>query len=454
MNHVIIFANIDRIYPLEHLNFLCIVLARGEDFIWQSRKRSFSYFKQYHKLSLQEKYMKLLSKEIFIKRGHFDDRSIIPSFICYVSSCEPVLMQRFGFLDNSDTYDDFGDIFSYDNGRTWTEFIPRIKSFRTERGRVRYCEHNAVYDSRTEMLLAVSSKGEYKQDGFDGAKNTKLSIEINSYEHKTGKWSNLIDTDFGFEQSFTNSFTEPVITSSGKIIFPVLRVQLDDKGKKVHYDKYRLFMYEVMCIIGELDDSGKYSFYPGKACQIDPARSSRGLSEQCLIELKDGRIAMICRGDNGAYPDRNGFKWVSYSEDDGRSWSKPGPLLYTTGKEVLSSSTGSEIFRSIKNSKIYWIGNPAIDEYPNGNWPRSPLAIFEVDEDSFMLKPEKMLIIDKRQGQDGLKTQLSNFRYYQDRETGDINLFLSRWGEKVNDYRIADYYRYQVSLQETGKALS
>ena len=43
--------------------------------------------------------------------------------------------------------------------------------------------------------------------------------------------------------------------------------------------------------------------------------------------------------------------------------------------------------------------------------------------------------------------QLSNFRYYQDRETGEVVIFLSRYGEQsAKQWMLADYYRYRVAL--------
>ena len=42
---------------------------------------------------------------------------------------------------------------------------------------------------------------------------------------------------------------------------------------------------------------------------------------------------------------------------------------------------------------------------------------------------------------------MSNFRFYQDRETGDVVIFLTRYGEKSEkEWMVADYYRYRVGM--------
>jgi hypothetical protein len=43
---------------------------------------------------------------------------------------------------------------------------------------------------------------------------------------------------------------------------------------------------------------------------------------------------------------------------------------------------------------------------------------------------------------------MSSFRFYQDRLSGDIVLFLSRYGEHdPESWKLADHYRCRVSLE-------
>ena len=42
---------------------------------------------------------------------------------------------------------------------------------------------------------------------------------------------------------------------------------------------------------------------------------------------------------------------------------------------------------------------------------------------------------------------MSNFRFYVDRQTGDLVVFVTRYAERsAKDWMIADYYRYRVEL--------
>jgi hypothetical protein len=181
---------------------------------------------------------------------------------------------------------------------------------------------------------------------------------------------------------------------------------------------------------------------------LAPETSSRGLNENALTQLRDGRIAAVCRGDNSAFPEKRGYKWLSFSADDGESWSSPAPLPATGGEPIESGSNGSALFRSSRNGRLYWMGNLALrGDRANGNWPRSPLVIVEVQEEPFALKHETIFAVDERTFNDSPRVQMSNFRFYQDRQTGDVVIFLTRYGEKSEkEWMMADYYRYRVEM--------
>src|SRR6185436_16340540 len=86
-------------------------------------------------------------------------------------------------------------------------------------------------------------------------------------------------------------------------------------------------------------------------------------------------------------------------------------------------------------------------ERAKGNRPRSPLVIAEVQEEPFALKRETLFAVDERSYNDSPGVQMSNFRFYQDRETGDVVIFLSRYGEQSEkEWMKADYNRYRVEM--------
>ena len=219
-------------------------------------------------------------------------------------------------------------------------------------------------------------------------------------------------------------------------------------GKAVHYKNTWAPVDEAVTVIGEYNSRGGLDWRLGKALNISPEMSSRGLDENAITQLADGRIAAVCRGDNSAFREKPGYKWLSFSSDEGETWSAPVPLPATGGDPIESGANGSALFRSIKNGKLYWMGNLALrGERANDNWPRSPLVVVEVQEEPFALKRDTIFAIDERNYNDSPRVQHSNFRFYQDRETGDLVVFLTRYGEfSEKEWQVADYYRYRVEM--------
>ena len=148
------------------------------------------------------------------------------------------------------------------------------------------------------------------------------------------------------------------------------------------------------------------------------------------------------------FPEKPGYKWVSFSDDNGENWSAAEPLPFTGGEMMESGSNGSTLFRSIKNNKLYWIGNLCIyGERANGNKPRNSLSIAEIQEKPFAVKKDSIWIIDEKGHNDSADLMLSNFRYYQDMLTGDIVLYVTRLGEKgMKRWLEGDCYRYRVEI--------
>jgi hypothetical protein len=223
---------------------------------------------------------------------------------------------------------------------------------------------------------------------------------------------------------------------------------VDAQGQAIHYKNVWAPLDEVVTVIGDYAADGELRWSLGQPLQISAEISSRGLDENALTQLPDGRIAAVCRGDNSAYREKPGYKWLSFSNDDGQNWSTPVPLPATGPGPIESGANGSALFRSIKNGKLYWVGNLALrGERANANWPRSPLVIVEVQEEPFALKRESIFAVDERTYNDSDRVQLSNFRFYQDRSTDDVVIFLSRYGEEsAEQWQRANYYRYRVEL--------
>lgn len=387
---------------------------------------------------------KLLAKEVFLR--HDRGRPVATGFITYISDSQPVLMHCFGREDYSDGYDDYAVQISTDNGQSWSAPEVRWQSSAVPGGRMRYAEPAAFFDAEHQQLIVLIDHTLYPHDKLNV--DADYGLELNVYDSRQGRWIERRELSFGEARTPAMSFSFPIRTARGHLLFPGMRKSVDAAGKAIHYQKTWAPVDEVVTVIGHWGDGNELTFRLGQPLQIEPERSSRGLDENALVELPGGRIAAICRGDNSAFPDRPGYKWLSFSSDDGATWSAPAPLPATGGDPLESGANGCACFRSLKNGRLYWLGNLALrGERPNGNWPRSPLCLVEVQAEPFALERETIFAVDERNFNDSPRVQLSNFRFYQDRQTGDLVIFLSRYGElSEREWAIADYYRYRVEL--------
>ena len=299
--------------------------------------------------------MRVLSKEVFLR---FDGRRPpATGFITYVSQTQPILMHCHGWEDYSDGYDDYAVSLSYDNGRTWSPEEVRWKSSVVPEGRIRFAEPAAFFDPDTEKLVVLTDKTLYPKDKLDTDANYALVLDV--YDPKTRAWSERRELKFPGQRAPAMSFSFPLKTASGRLLFPGQRKTVDASGKAVHFKKGWATVDEMVTVIGEYRGS-EIAWRLGQPLSINPESSSRGLNENALFQLADGRIAAVCRGDNSAFPEKPGYKWSSFSRDDGGTWSAPVPLPATGGEPVESGSNGSALFRSIKNGRLYWMGNLAL----------------------------------------------------------------------------------------------
>jgi hypothetical protein len=387
--------------------------------------------------------MRVLSKEVFAR---CDGRPVCTGFVTYISSTEPVLMHCAGREDYSDAYDDYAYSISRDNGRTWGGPVLFLKGYHVEGGKVRFGEPAAFFDSDTERLIVLYDRSVYPKDTFD----TDLVMEIvmDTYDPATGKWSGMRPLNLCPGRGIGVSFSFPTKTSRGRILAPAMRQVLGEDGKPMHYQGCWGTVDEVVVVIGEYQADGSLSWSLSEPVNIAPEVSSRGIDENTLAELRDGRIAMVCRGDNSVFPEKPGYKWLCFSEDEGMTWAKPVPFPCTEGEPIESSATGSAFFRSIKNDRLYWIGNLCIHgRRPNGNYPRSPLVVAEVSEEPFGIIRDSITVVDQQGPGEPETVQMSNFRFYQDRENGALVLFLTRYAERsAEKWMDADYYRYRVEI--------
>lgn len=247
------------------------------------------------------------------------------------------------------------------------------------------------------------------------------------------------------------------VLSNGSVVIsatvPVpFRDEEDEKIASVFPNTYRDgCVAGAMCFVGRWNEARQdYDWTPSESMFVPRRASTRGLVELSISELVSGHLLLIMRGSNtGLDPVAcPGRKWFSVSRDGGMTWRAVADLRYDTGEPFYSPASISRMIRSTKTGKLYWAGNIP-DVPPDGNSPRYPLQIVEIDEELPAFKKETVTVIDDRDPErDSEHLQLSNFALLENRETQDMELYLTRLGENGGGPEIwtANAYKYTLGL--------
>jgi hypothetical protein len=217
--------------------------------------------------------------------------------------------------------------------------------------------------------------------------------------------------------------------SNGKVFFPCYYAPLNEQGE--YYNPLNAYTFSwVVGIIGTWNEAGTDLLWEVSApVKIDADQSSRGADECAVIELagQPGHLLMVIRGSNEPNPTGKipAYKWRTVSTDYGKTWSRCEPFTFEDGEAFPSPSSCCSFIRSSRTKTCYWVGNISRQQ-PRGNWPRYPLVIAVLDEETLCLRRETVTIIDDRLADDPPDLQLSNYNLIEDETTGDLVLEVNR----------------------------
>ncbi len=340
---------------------------------------------------------------------------------------------------------------STDNGRTWSDFeaVDPIVSH-TNGIRVYWAAGAYYYDAQHKLLVAIWLRQHY----FDKQYHCHSFVRTSRDLGRTWSEPTMLryepgdeyDPDAPVKKSFllhNQAYVGNNIIqhSSGALIHCVAHANASGDPMNDRRD-WRLGS---LCFRGQWDAaSQQYRWTAGKRVEVGPGISSRGLMEPEVAELADHRVLVIWRGSNTATTP--GRKWHSLSVDGGNTLSPVTELTYDDGSQFYSPSAYHRMIRHSQKGKLYWVGNISATP-PNGNSPRYPLVIAEVDEATGTLRRSTVTLIDDRQPDEGVKMHLSNFSLLEDRETHNLEIYLTRLGANPKDFWGSDAYRYTVTLK-------
>jgi len=366
------------------------------------------------------------------------------------------------YTSRSDTADIAFVRFSEDGGRTWSEPNEWAMKFDHANGTGRRHPRGGYVDPRTGRYLEVWTEGVLPTDDpLEGMKQWELHYLVSDDGRKTV----LIDEQIIHEGEVFDEVhhlpgvtvgrncvmmgdrgERPLTRSDGVILLPVQSSPTGPDGD--YFNPGAGYTYtDCLLLLGRWKDGASISWTASERVVGDPERTTRGLVEPTIAELDDGSILMVMRGSNDARPALPGHKWEARSHDGGQNWTTPEPWRYDRGEPFYSPSACSQLVPH-SDGRLFWMGN-ICSENPRGNSPRYPIILGEVDTKTGLLIRDSVTVIDDRQPGESERLTLSNFYAREDRETGELLLFLPRffakdaapegkgqWGTDLSLYRI------------------
>ena len=283
------------------------------------------------------------------------------------------------------------------------------------------------------------------------------------------------DTEHPFEGVWWGKnacyFASPHIIqlSNGEILLMMMRVRLLPSGDV--YNSVGITQWDALPLLGRWNSAGtELEWEAGQVVPTDYNWTMNGMCENAVAQLPDGRVVMVSRSQWPGNESRPSVKLFSVSDDQGRTWSRVEPLRYEDGQLVSSPASMPGLFYSAKTDRLYFIGNIlplelyhkkrytdeeaklldlAENPPPALSGPRNVLQIAEMDTETLRVKRDTVTVIDKRARGEPPSMELSNFSSYEDRETGNIVLYIRRTpgGETGSGNGISnDVYRYDIEL--------
>ena len=352
--------------------------------------------------------------------------------------------------------------YSDDNGRTWGEQTEWSMRFEASGGTGRRHFWGGYLDKRTDRFISLWNEGVLPTDDpLEGMRHWAMHYAVSEDGGQTELFrEQIIHEGNQYDEihhlpgvtkgkncvMLGDRGQVPLTRSDGVILIPVQSTPTGPDGD--YHNPGKGFTYtDCMMLKGVWQEDGRLSWTSSQRVLGDPARTTRGLIEPTIAELKDGSILMIMRASNDVMPEWPAHKWMSFSRDGGDTWSEATPWTYQDGEAFHSPSACSQLIPH-SNGKLYWMGN-ICSENPRGNRPRYPLVFSEVDQETGLLNRESVTAVDDRQPGESERLTLSNFHAREDRETGDVLVFLPRFfvkGDEGEDRFTADLMQIRIAV--------
>lgn len=363
-----------------------------------------------------------------------------------------------GMESESDVGENLVARWSSDNGRSWSEFVPVQRSNKVKYRDVSVWEGEgaSVCDPVSGLLVQswlrqIEVRGVYHNFTYwrvsrDSGRSWTPPAQL---RYEAGE---PFDPESPLNPAFLNHnegyFGNNILArSDGALVHCLAHANAPGDPR----NSQRPWRMGSVLFIGRWNTAKQtYDWTAGARAEISPDWSARGLMEPEVAELRDGRLLVVWRGSDkgwdGSVAKEPGRKWFSVSTDGGRTLAPVQEWRYADGGRFYSPSSLHRMIRHSVTGKLYWLGNICAAP-PKGNSPRYPLVIAEVDEAQAALKRDTVTAIDDRRPGQG-DIQFSNFSLLENRETHELELHLTTYGQEPQpaDWATADNYRYTLTI--------
>jgi len=355
-------------------------------------------------------------------------------------------------ISRSDTADVSYVRFSEDNGRTWGQPRERPTRFDHPDGVGRRHRMGGYVDPATGRYLRLWIEGvlptDHPKEGMrqwrvhhaiseDGGRSETFSGPVVHEGDEFDARHPLPGVTVGRNCVMLGDLTQrPITRADGAILVPVHSSPVGPDGDYANLGG-GLTYTDCLVLIGRWRPDGRLAWTCSRRVVGEPARTTRGLIEPTLGELADGRLLMVMRGSNAPGNELPGTKWAARSDDGGQTWDEPRPWTYDDGEAFFSPSACSQLV-PLPAGRLLWVGN-ICGRNPQGNSPRYPLVVGEVDRRTGLLRRASVGVVDDRAADESPRLTLSNFAVRPDRADGSLVLHMTRLFAGARDHDPPDF---------------
>ncbi len=290
-------------------------------------------------------------------------------------------------------------------------------------------------DERHGVLLRWYTRQQFDPDGAHGRRDHEVMVQIS--RDGARNWSEPEVLDRG------RYYFRPIVHSTGTLVWPFT----EHTGDSGHYHG------QLRLRLGQWDGE-RYRWSEGGVAETPRDVSSGGLSEPAAVELPDGRIFILLRaGDVTPLQDRPGVPSVKrwcISEDGGKTLSAPEVLTHEDGSYLYSPRAFPGVWRPSGTDRVFVIVNRNSTSSVNCD-PRTSVEIGELDPDTLTVRRDSVVTIEHRHPEHHRMVRFSNWSTLEDRQTGDLLLFMQLHMSEYcpvrrgYDFRV---FRYRITLED------